>query len=660
LVKNKKNNFRLNLLVLISLSVINSVFTQTHIQLNLIKPPPSDISSGAAMFRQKTIERSEYIMNRKPFKGINPFPLIKFDPIISFEGINFMQDGINNNGLYNIPPDPIGASGLIHVVSVVNTSIEWYTKTGFQQNSESLSSFFSSLSPLTETFDPKVIYDQYANRFLVVALEFTDTTFGDPYNSSRIFIAVSANSDPNNGWYFHTVNSKLTFLNPNTNVIQEHWADYPGIAVDDQAVFICNNMFTFGSNRFSGGSRLWMINKGIGNNGFYEGGVASITLHDAYAATPGSIPLTTQPTHMYGNSPGNTGTFLVSYNGITQGGPGGQEVVQIIRVDNPTSAPAFSHQFVFVGDIEDIGGVFGFPELPDAPQLGSTHTIEVNDRRTLNAVWRNNALWITTTLNPNMGPDAGQTTAHWWKLNTVNLNNITYMDQGNVGGEDIATSCFTFFPSLAVNMSGDMGIGFAASAASIYPGAYYTGRLYNDPPGTVQQSVTLRAGLDYYFRAFGGNRNRWGDYSGISVDPADNHTFWAFNQYAITRGTILPGLPLEDGRWGTAWCNFGLPLVEIKSDFSNLNYPDKFVLRQNYPNPFNPSTNITIQLYKKTDVRLTIFNALGKKITTLISNTLLPGSHTIEWNAEYQPSGIYYCILEIENYSVTRKMILLK
>ena len=69
------------------------------------------------------------------------------------EGINFNEDGANTRFLH-IPPDPIGAVGTGHLVSVVNSSIEWRTKAGVQQNSQALASFFASLSPATVTFDP--------------------------------------------------------------------------------------------------------------------------------------------------------------------------------------------------------------------------------------------------------------------------------------------------------------------------------------------------------------------------------------------------------------------------------------------------------------------------------------------------------------------------
>ena len=75
-----------------------------------------------------------------------------------------------------------------------------------------------------------------------------------------------------------------------------------------------------------------------------------------------------------------------------------------------------------------------------------------------------------------------------------------------------------------------------------------------NPPGTVRPAESVRDGVAPYVRTFGGSRNRWGDYSGISVDPANNDTFWVFNQYAETPGTPTgaPGGP-ESGRWGTAW-----------------------------------------------------------------------------------------------------------
>jgi hypothetical protein len=69
----------------------------------------------------------------------------------------------------------------------------------------------------------------------------------------------------------------------------------------------------------------------------------------------------------------------------------------------------------------------------------------------------------------------------------------------------------------------------------------------------VQPAETVHAGEAFYFRRFGGASNRWGDYSGISIDPSNDKFFWVFNEFADQRGTIFPSLPDEDGRWSTAW-----------------------------------------------------------------------------------------------------------
>ena len=262
---------------------------------------------------------------------------------------------------------------------------------------------------------------------------------------------------------------------------------------------------------------------------------------------------------MFGALPANMGTFLVLYSGLSDGT---NEYAQITRVENPLTTPTFSAQQISLGNIDNTSMT-----LPNAPQLGSAQLINTNDRRALNAVWRDNALWTTFEVLPVSGPDAGQVTAHWVKVNTGNLGALTVADQGNVGGEDIATGAHTFFPSIAVDPCGNMALGFSASANTIYPGAYYTGRAAGDPAGTVQASGTLMAGTDWYYRAFSGTRNRWGDYSGISLDPADEATFWVFNEYAMTRGTPT-NTPPQDGRWATRYGAFRINTAGF--DFGDL------------------------------------------------------------------------------------------
>jgi hypothetical protein len=178
-------------------------------------------------------------------------------------------------------------------------------------------------------------------------------------------------------------------------------------------------------------------------------------------------------------------------------------------------------------------------------------------------VWRNGQLYATTTIIPNAGPDLGQTTAHWWRIDTTpGIGAFNTADQGNVGAEDLGSGTYTFFPSVAVDKCDNMGIGFAAGNQSFYVGAYYTGRFSADAPGTVQPTGTLQAGTDYYYRAFGGSRNRWGDYSGLAIAP-DDVNFWVYNEHAMSRGTVFGSLPAEDGRWDTHWGSFDLNCTTV-------------------------------------------------------------------------------------------------
>jgi hypothetical protein len=102
-------------------------------------------------------------------------------------------------------------------------------------------------------------------------------------------------------------------------------------------------------------------------------------------------------------------------------------------------------------------------------------------------------------------------------------------------------------------------------------------------------------------------------------------------------------------------------LVGIKN--INTEIPSEFYLSQNYPNPFNPATKIRFAIPAKGEsekVKIIIFDVLGRVVTTLINEQLQPGTFEVEWNASNYPSGVYYYRITIEEYTQTKKMILIK
>jgi Zn-dependent metalloprotease len=88
--------------------------------------------------------------------------------------------------------------------------------------------------------------------------------------------------------------------------------------------------------------------------------------------------------------------------------------------------------------------------------------------------------------------------------------------------------------------------------------------------------------------------------------------------------------------------------------------PVKFALWQNFPNPFNPSTVISWQLAASSNVDLSIFNLLGQKVVTLISENQPAGYYQVEWDATNFASGIYYYRLEAGEFREVKKMILIR
>jgi len=88
--------------------------------------------------------------------------------------------------------------------------------------------------------------------------------------------------------------------------------------------------------------------------------------------------------------------------------------------------------------------------------------------------------------------------------------------------------------------------------------------------------------------------------------------------------------------------------------------PDRVRLKNNYPNPFNPSTTIRFELPQASDVQLSVYNTIGQKVSTLVNQNMSAGSHSITFNAEGLPSGVYIYRLKAEGFSQSRKMLLVK
>jgi fibronectin type 3 domain-containing protein len=101
-------------------------------------------------------------------------------------------------------------------------------------------------------------------------------------------------------------------------------------------------------------------------------------------------------------------------------------------------------------------------------------------------------------------------------------------------------------------------------------------------------------------------------------------------------------------------CRLGVDMLDANS------IPNDFFLDQNYPNPFNPSTAIRYGVPRQADVKLSVFDVLGREVAVIHEGAVQPGIHTIYWDCSGCPSGMYLVRLQTGDRIMMRKMLLMK
>lgn len=104
-----------------------------------------------------------------------------------------------------------------------------------------------------------------------------------------------------------------------------------------------------------------------------------------------------------------------------------------------------------------------------------------------------------------------------------------------------------------------------------------------------------------------------------------------------------------------------IQVPEISTDVTETGaQPRLFELFQNYPNPFNPDTKIGFVLKTASQVRLDVYDLLGRHVARLVEGSLSAGMHEVNWDAHDRAAGVYFYRLHANGQVVTRKMLLLK
>ncbi len=130
-----------------------------------------------------------------------------------------------------------------------------------------------------------------------------------------------------------------------------------------------------------------------------------------------------------------------------------------------------------------------------------------------------------------------------------------------------------------------------------------------------------------------------------NVDFVNSKIGWA---YKNIRGGIYTR---TSGNDSTIYLNVNNISTEI---------PLAFKLYQNYPNPFNPLTKIRYDILKRTEIKLKVFDINGREIIELIDEEQSAGTYEAEFDATGISSGIYFAVLNADNFKDVIRMILIK
>ena len=375
------------------------------------------------------------------------------------------------------PPDPTVAVGPSHVVVAVNATIAFYDKaTGSETFRASLANaggFFGALGAGGFVFDPKVIYDHYAQRFVVVALEVYDP------DQSWIDIAISDDSNPNGTWYKYRTDAVLDIGGSTV------WWDFPGIGYDNNAYYVTGNLFGLSGGPY-GGVGFRVFNK----TPLLTGAAATYsTLREAGLYT-------CMPALHFGAN--NAAYFTHIVNSTT---------ARVYAIRNPITAPTIVSTNVTT---PAYSGAIGAPTVNGS---------EVSNAGITMPYFRNGRLWLVHNASI-----SGRNVARWHEFNLnswPNTGSVTRVQSGDI---DAGPGMHTVFPAIAANAAGDAGVSVGVTSATTRVAVAIAGRRAGDPLGRMGVPVVVKQG-----ESDGGGR--WGDYYAVAVDPNDDTTFWGVGEY---------------------------------------------------------------------------------------------------------------------------------
>jgi hypothetical protein len=416
-------------------------------------------------------------------------------PLLNFEGIDF--PGVSCNCA---PPDTNGDVGPTHYVQIVNTGIQMFNKSGASVfGPVSISTLWNGFSGRCSTNndgDPVVVYDGINDRWVVAQFVVRTT----PYLEC---VAVSTTGDPTGSY------NRYSFDFGNTD-----FNDYPKMGVWPDAYYATYNIFAGGAS-FTGAEvcamdRAKMLNglaatqQCFKTSNLYGGLLPS----DLDGPTP---PPAGSPNYVLGLGTSNNDLAFWKFH---------------VDWANPANTTFTGPSTINVAAYTALcnGG------RTCVPQGGTTQQLDgLSDRLMNRLAYRNFGDHESLVVNHSVIA-AGGGGVRWYEIRSPGTTPLVFQ-QGTYAPD----ANYRWMGSIAMDQSGDIGLGFSLSSTSLHPEIHYTGRLVGDPAGTMPQGeATIIAGNGSQT----GGLTRWGDYSDIVVDPADGCTFWYTTEYIPANGSF--------------------------------------------------------------------------------------------------------------------------
>ncbi len=432
--------------------------------------------------------------------------------------INTTKDMINFEGVNNVygyaPPDNHGDVGPGNYLQMINVSFAIFSKTGrVLYGPADNSTLWSNLpGPWSSSNDgdPIVMYDELAGRWFVSQFALPNFPNGPFYE----LVGVSASNDPLGSWYLYAFE-------------MDDMPDYPKFGVWPDAYYMSVNSFSAGGLSFIGAAVAALERDAMiaGDAGaqmiFYQ-------TSGAYSLLPADLDGTAIP------PAGTPGIFTE----VDENGASDRLLVYNYMIDwsDPSSSVLVGPTPINVANFSNVCS-----SRDCVPQAGTSQKLDALSGRLMT---RLQYRYFSSTdqrmvTNHTVDNGSGVAAVRWYELRRNGANWSLYQ-QGTYSPDNN----YRWMASAAMDINGNIALGYSVSSSSITPEIRFTGRYVNDPLGEMTiTEETIFAGPSSQTGV-----NRWGDYTNMTLDPTDNATFWYTNQYSNGSwdwGTRIAGFTFE-------------------------------------------------------------------------------------------------------------------